>query len=131
KGFKALPAVCYEIAYPFYIQKMVKNADFIITVSNDTWFGSSIGPVQHLQIAQFRAKETGRYVLRATNTGITAVIAPNGAISSEVAQFQKAVLNDNIIPLKGLTPWVAFGPWPLLLSLSVVFVLAIGLDRKK
>lgn len=68
--------ICYEIAFPELLRDTLRNADAIITLSEDGWFGESWGPHQHLEIAQMRALETGRMVLRATTSGITAIIDP-------------------------------------------------------
>ena len=86
-----LPMICYEVAYVDELRD-AHDSDIIITISNDGWFGDSLGPHQHLQIAQARALESGRYVLRATNSGITAIIAPTGHIMSQIPQFQVGVL---------------------------------------
>lgn len=125
--FRLAPAICYEIAYPLYVQSLSQQADFILTVSNDTWFGKSIGPAQHLQIAQFRALETGRSVIRATNTGYTAVIDPTGDIQTIAPQFATTVLFGEIKLMQGQTPWVRFGIWPLLGFLGVLLGLALFL----
>jgi len=122
--YKIAPAICYEIAYPFYVQRIAKNADFILTVSNDAWFGSSIGPWQHLEIAQWRARETGKYVIRATNTGITAVIDPEGMINAIAPQFEPYVLHAYVAQMLGQTPWSRYGPWPLFSALAGVLLLA-------
>jgi apolipoprotein N-acyltransferase len=119
------PAICYEIAYPMFVQHASKKADAILTVSNDTWFGKSIGPAQHLQIAQFRALETGKYVLRATNTGITAIINQQGYIIDIAPQFEPAYINSDIIAFEGMTPWVRYGIWPLIMALTVVMAAAL------
>jgi len=117
-GLNFAPAICYEIAFPRTVRKNAQNADVILTVSNDTWFGKTIGPMQHLQLAQWRAIETGRYVLRATNTGLTAIISPNG--HADVAQqFEPEILKGIISPMTGQTPWVKFGILPL-------FILMLG-----
>ncbi|MCS5707880.1 apolipoprotein N-acyltransferase [Candidatus Berkiella cookevillensis] len=117
-GLKVAPAICYEIAFPTIVRKNAYDADFIITVSNDTWFGRTNGPKQHLEIAQWRAIETGRYILRATNTGLTAIISPNG--HSDIApQFEPAILFGKIFPMRGQTPWVTFGITPLLALLLI------------
>lgn len=133
-GLNTSAAICYEIAYPTLIQKSSRDADFLVTVSNDTWFGKSIGPQQHLEIAAWRAIETGRYVLRATNTGFTAIIAPNG--EADVApQFETTILYGKVPPVRGNTPWVQYGIWPLLsallLTLAVCYrkVFPIWLQR--
>jgi apolipoprotein N-acyltransferase len=89
------------------------NTDFIITVSNDAWFGGSHGPAQHLEIAQVRAKEFGLPVLRTTNNGITAFIDHRGQIQSRLPQFEAAVLSDVVQQVKGYTPYRAFGDWPV------------------
>lgn len=125
KDFQLAPAICYEIAYPMFVQHVSKKADAILTVSNDTWFGKSIGPAQHLQMAQFRALETGKYVLRATNTGITAIINQQGYIIDIAPQFEPAYINSDIIAFEGMTPWVRYGIWPLIMALTVVMAAAL------
>jgi apolipoprotein N-acyltransferase len=120
--YRFAPAICYEIAYPLFVQKMSKNADFILTVSNDTWFGESIGPVQHLQIAQFRALENGKYVIRATNTGFTAIIEPDNNIQAIATAFEANILTGTVTKMIGETPWSRFGAWPLFALLIVALV---------
>ena len=85
-------AICYEIAYPELVRTSARSADVLVTISNDAWFGASIGPHQHLQIAQMRALENGRYVLRGTNNGVTAIIDERGRVTGALPQFQAAVL---------------------------------------
>ncbi|MBS0289227.1 MAG: apolipoprotein N-acyltransferase [Proteobacteria bacterium] len=121
-GYRFAPAICYEIAYPFYVQKLSQNADFILTVSNDTWFGTSIGPAQHLQIAQFRALETGKYVIRATNTGFTAIIEPDGKLQTIARAFEANILRGHVSPSTGDTFWIRFGYWPLALALCLAML---------
>lgn len=114
KGFHFAPAICFEIAFPRQISaNLYYNTDFIITVSNDAWFGGSHGPAQHLEIAQARAKEFGLPVLRATNNGITAFIDHQGQIQSRLPQFEAAVLSDNIQQVKGYTLYRSIGDWPI------------------
>ncbi len=131
QGFRFAPALCYEIAYPFYVQEMSKDADFILTISNDTWFGDSIGPLQHLQIAQFRALETGRYVIRGTNTGYTAIIAPNGKIQNIANANEATVLVGEVAQMNGQTYWVRFGYWPLFGALALTFAGGIYWQNRK
>lgn len=130
-GFSFAPAICYEIAYPIFVQQISRKDDFILTVSNDAWFGKSIGPWQHLQIAQFRALEMGKYVIRATNTGLTAVINPFGEIQAIAPQFESTVLTTQITRMVGQTLWSRYGVWPLLFLLVGVLVLAYALTRIK
>ena len=115
--------ICYEIVYPELVRKMVRDSDLLLTVSNDGWFGESIGPLQHLQIAQFRAKESGRFLIRATNTGVTAVMNEQGEITDQLPQFIRASLTTKVKLLSGTTPYVQYGN---LLILSVLLSLILG-----
>lgn len=130
-NYKIAPAICYEIAYPTLVQKMSQGADFILTLSNDTWFGKSIGPAQHLEIAMFRAIETQKCVIRATNTGFTAIIDPNGSIQALAEQFQATILYGEALQTQGETFWVRYGIWPLLACLAGALGLTFVLSRKK
>lgn len=96
--------ICYEIAYSGLVLSAAQNADILLTISNDTWFGGSIGPDQHLQIAQMRALETGRYVMRATNNGITAIIDHKGNILTRLPQDEVATLTATVTTRDGKTP---------------------------
>jgi len=131
KGYKVAPAICYEIAYPFTIRSMSQDSHVIVTVSNDAWFGRSLGPKQHLQIAQLRALETGRYVLRATNNGITAIIGPDANITGAIPQFHEGVLRGKFSTMVGATPWMLFGPWALLAWLSIFLAASKAPAKKK
>ena len=130
-GYHLSPAICFEIAFPRQIQaNLYAHTDFIITVSNDAWFGNSHGPAQHLEIAQARAKEFGLPVLRATNNGITAFIDHKGEIQSRLPQFQSAVLSDSITLTQGHTPYRQYGdliPWLLAL---IAFIAALRIKKQ-
>ncbi|BFM48930.1 apolipoprotein N-acyltransferase [Marinomonas sp. THO17] len=117
------PFICYEIVYPEQVREMVRDSDLLVTISNDAWFGSSFGPWQHLQIAQFRAKEAGRYVIRATNTGVTAFINEQGEIVAQAPQFTRTTLTAEAKTFIGNTPYVTWGYWPsiVLLLLCILF----------
>ena len=120
------PYICYEIAYPQLVTRMAKDADFLITVSNDAWFGDSLGPKQHMALAQMRALETGRYLLRATNTGITALVDNKGNMLSRLPYEQRATLTGTAEMRHGQTPYMIWELWPLYgLSLLVVFAAGI------
>ncbi|WP_301003608.1 apolipoprotein N-acyltransferase [Arsukibacterium sp.] len=123
--FQLLSAICFEIAFPRQIRaNFTADTDFILTVSNDAWFGDSIGPHQHLQIAQMRAKEFGKPVLRATNNGITATINADGSIRQRLPQFAEAVLLDTVPLSTGRTGYSRFGDWPLAVFCLVLLTLA-------
>ncbi len=101
----AAPVICYEAAYPDLVRNLAKNADLITVVSNDAWFGDSLGPHQHLQITQMRAIENGRSVLRATQNGISALIDANGNIVKRSEQFVEAEVIGELTLRSGLTPF--------------------------
>lgn len=130
-GYHFAPAICFEIAFPTQISaNLYADTDFIITVSNDAWFGRSHGPAQHLEIAQARAKEFGLPVLRATNNGITAFIDHRGNIQSRLPQFEAAVLSDQIQRVTGTTPYRYFGNLLAWLFTAAGFVTALWLGVK-
>lgn len=116
-------SICYEIAYPDLVAEQAANADFLLTVSNDSWFGHSIGPYQHLQMAQMRARENGRMLVRATSNGITALVQPNGEISARLPQFQPGVLRGVVEAYAGQTPFQRTGSTPVLLLCGLVLLI--------
>lgn len=129
-GYHLLPAICFEIAFASQIAaNMTSDTQLLLTVSNDAWFGDSIGPHQHLQIARMRALEFGRPLLRATNNGITATVDASGQISKRLPQFTEAVLQDQLRLTSGTTPYSRFGNWPLAFFCSVLLVVC-GLKHR-
>lgn len=129
KGLQIAPYICYEVVYPEFAAGLAAQSDLLLTVSNDAWFGRSIGPLQHLQMAQMRALEAGRWMIRATNNGITVLIDPYGQITEQIPQFEQAVLYGDVTPMQGLTPYLRWRSWPLI----AVCVLLLGwaLIRRK
>lgn len=124
-GQKAGIAICYEDAFGEELISFMPQATILVNVSNDAWFGESIAPQQHLQIARMRALETGRPLLRGTNNGLTAVIKANGQLQSMAPQFQIFVLTDTVQPMQGMTPYAQFGNWPIIMLLAVLLVVAL------
>jgi len=125
-GHKFASALCYEIIFNEQVRENVnEDTDFILTLSNDAWFGKSIGPLQHMEIARMRALEMGKPVVRSTNNGVTAVTDYRGNIIKQIPQFETGVLKAEVIPTRGQTPYHKFGSWPL--YLWVVFGLTLGL----
>ena len=117
-------SICYEVVYPELVRSSVVEPDLLVTLSNDTWFGRSIGPWQHLQMARMRALENGRGMLRATNNGVTAIINHRGKITASLPQFQQGVLSGHVEIRSGVTPFHQFGSGPTLLFCLMVCVLA-------
>ncbi len=124
-GNLRLPAfICYEVVYADFVRRMARDADILITVSNDTWFGGSFGPHQHLQMAAMRALENGRYMVRGTNNGISAVIDEKGRVLARTPQFQAAVLSHPVKVFSGDTPFNRWGSWPVLLLAATLLLLS-------
>ena len=97
----------------------------MLNVSNDTWFGDTIAPYQHLQMARMRALESGRYMLRATNTGLTAIINQYGQITAQAPMFRRATLTGKLTPLAGATPFVKTGGYLIYVLLAGLLLLCL------
>ncbi|MDW6003414.1 apolipoprotein N-acyltransferase [Vibrio mangrovi] len=107
-------ALCYEIVFNEQIREnLTDQTDFLLTLSNDAWFGRSIGPLQHMEIARMRALELGIPLIRSTNNGVTAITDYRGKITHKLPQFEAGVLKTTLTPTRGKTPYRMFGSWPL------------------
>jgi len=125
-GLPIAPFICYEIAYADQVIQSQKNTELLLVATDDSWFGGSWAAAQHLQIAQIRALESGRFLLFSSSTGITAVIDPNGNITKQLPMFTQASLNADIYPMVGNTPLTLWGSkLTLLLDLMVLGVILI------
>jgi apolipoprotein N-acyltransferase len=127
-GQKVAVNICYEDVFGEEIIKQLPEATLLANVSNDAWFGRSIGPRQHLQISQMRALETGRYMLRATNTGVTAIINERGIVLQQAEIFTTTALVGAAQGFIGTTPYIRFGN-TLLFGLSGLLLLIAILPR--
>lgn len=117
------PFICYEIAYSSALRSQQRmNSHLMLTISNDGWFGNSLAPHQHLQIARMRSLEMERYQLVTTNDGITAIIKPDGSLASIAPSFQDIVLKGDVYAHEGLTPWAIIGNSPLLLLSLMIWL---------
>jgi apolipoprotein N-acyltransferase len=126
-GHKIAPAICYEIAFPEQLRDSVDiDTDLLLTVSNDAWFGTSNGPLQHMEMAQMRSIELGRPLVRATNNGVTAVVDEKGNITASLPQFETAVLSATIPLVTGQTWFAKIGQMPLLLLCGLLVLLSLG-----
>jgi len=123
--------VCYEDAYGAEIIRQLPEATLLVNVSNVAWFGDSLAPAQHLQIARMRALEAGRVYLTAVNTGITAAIWPDGSVRRQLQQYVQGRLEVEVRSHTGATPYVRYGDWPavLLAVLALLFVALRGRSR--
>lgn len=126
-------SVCYEDAFGLDVRRALPQATWLLNVSNDAWFGKSIGPLQHLQMARMRALETGRVMVRDTNTGRSAVIAADGSLTHTLPPFRAVVSNVTVQPRRGATPFVRFGYLPVWFGASLTLVLMglISLWRRR
>lgn len=125
QGVKIAPFICYEIVFPQQVRQFSVNSNFLLTISDDTWFGHSIAAWQHLQMAQMRAIETGRYVVFVSNSGITAIINASGRVVSRIPPFKVAVLHGKIQPMAGKTPWQRIGFSAILIFMVLILLIAI------
>ena len=124
------PYICYDIVYPDHVANFARDTGLLITISNDAWFGHSIGPLQHFAIARMRALENGRYLLRSTNTGITALIDHKGQVVKQLPQFEYGVLKARAQVMTGNTPFNIFSSWPVLIF-SWLTLLIIRLHQSR
>jgi apolipoprotein N-acyltransferase len=129
-GYPFITSICYEDAFGDVGLSGLPEAAFLVNVTNDAWFGDSFEPHQHVQIAAMRALETGRFMLRTTNTGVTAVIAPDGKIVQQAPLFKTKVLKASITPMGGLTPYARWGDQPVIIVVMVLFGLILVWQKR-
>ncbi|MGH8553138.1 MAG: apolipoprotein N-acyltransferase, partial [Methylococcales bacterium] len=105
-GFPLAPSICYESMFGQEMLASMPDAAYLVNITNDGWFGHSIALDQNLQMARMRALETGRYMLRAGNTGLTAIISPRGHLVEVAPRFTATVLTGEFQPMRGVTPYM-------------------------
>lgn len=118
-------SICFEDVFADEIARRAPQAGVLVNVTNDAWFAGTMAAAQHLNISRMRALETGRVLLRAANTGISAIIAPDGSLIKRSKQFQIAVLKAKIQPRGGVTPYVRHGNAPLWLGGFMLVILGL------
>jgi apolipoprotein N-acyltransferase len=123
-GQRVAVNICYEDAFGAEIIRQLPEATLLVNASNVAWFGDSLAPAQHLRIARMRSVETGRTMLRATNTGVTAIVDPRGAVVGRLPAFTQGVLEGQVQGRVGTTPYVAAGDYPVVLACLAVLAAA-------
>ena len=123
-------SICYEDAFGEEIIDDLPEADYLVNVTNDGWFSHTLQPNQHMQIARFRALETGRYLLRATNTGLSGIIDHNGKILHSMPAYERGVVKGTISIFSGTTPYVKYGNYLVVLSSLIVLMTTLVFMRK-
>ncbi len=113
RGVRVAPLICYEDLMPDLARRFVSEtrANLLVNLTNDAWYGRSVGPWQHLWLAQSRAIETRRSLLRVTNTGVTSLVNARGELAKTLPMFTPAVLQTEVEILNGETYYVRFGDW--------------------
>ena len=128
-GQRVAVNICYEDAFGGELRGAAATATLLVNVTNDAWYGRSLAAVQHNQIAAMRALETGRPLLRATNTGITSAIDHHGHEIARLPWFTRGILELEIAGRQGLTPYVRWGDAVTLALAALLFVVAIVAGR--
>jgi apolipoprotein N-acyltransferase len=124
-------SICYEDVFGEEVIEALPQAQLLLNVSNDAWFGDSLAPHQHLQMARMRALETGRYMLRVTNNGISAIINEKGRIVAQLPQFEPQALSGTARLFSGATPYVLYGNKAIVILCLLVLVIATMLAKAK
>ena len=117
-----LPLVCFDIVFGNMVRKDVKSSNYLINVSNDTWFGNSFGPYQHLEISRVRSVENNIPIIRATNDGISALIDNNGTIVEYMGKGNSGILYAGLVPTNVRTFYNKYGNLLLYLYFLVVLI---------
>jgi apolipoprotein N-acyltransferase len=125
--------VCYEDILPSFTRKAVAEGDphLLVNMTNDAWFGDTSEPWQHLALAKLRAVEHHRFLVRATNSGVSSIVDPVGRTLGEVGVFERGNLHADVAMLSGWTPYQTLGNWPGWLSLAAILAMAFWKKRSE
>jgi len=121
--------ICYEDVFGSDIRAQARDATLLVNVTNDAWYGRSLAAEQHNQIAAMRALETGRPLLRATNTGITSAIGPDGGVLARLPWFEQAILEVSVDGRRGITPYVRYGDAVALVCAALLLAASVFTAR--
>ena len=130
-GYKIGISICYEDAFGEEVIWTLPGASLLVNVSNDAWFSGSIAPHQHVQMAQMRAIEAGRPMLRATNTGVTAAFDHKGQPIGRIPQYEVGVLKVDVQPMRGMTPYAMLGNSLAIILAFMVLALSFWLLKRR
>jgi apolipoprotein N-acyltransferase len=126
-GARFAVSICYESLFPgFFRQAITDGAEFLVNLTNDVWLGGTSGPWSHLQAAAMRAVESRRWLVRAANSGVSAVIAPSGRLVARTALSTAVTLHERITPRQDRTPYTRWGDWFVLVCLGGVFLVVLS-----
>jgi apolipoprotein N-acyltransferase len=124
-GMKISASICYEDSYPTSLHVATRESGLLANVTNDAWFGRSGARYQHLQIARMRAIEGRRFLVRAANDGVSAIIGPSGALVAQAPEFAQAVLRGRIQLRHGTTPYLVAGNYPVIGAAAAVLAIML------
>ena len=127
-GVEIAPSICYEVVYPDLVAERAASANVLLTISNDAWFGLSIGPIQHFEMARMRALETGRYMIRSTNNGVSGIIDHKGRVLQQGGRYTRENIVGVVHSASGNTPFLIWRSWPMVIA---CFALLFFLGRKR
>jgi apolipoprotein N-acyltransferase len=117
-------SICFEDIFASEQLIFQPEANVLVNITNNAWFGESIASEQHFQMSRMRAIETGRFLLRTSNTGITAIVKPDGTIQEQLDPYEFSILQGSFQPMQGLTPYIKFGNY--LIVILVIFMMSLG-----
>ena len=126
---RALPMICYETIFPRHVRRAGERADFLLQITNDAWFGTFSGPFQHLQQARFRAVEQGLPLVRSANTGVSAVIGPDGRILDSLPLGESGFVDVPLPAPRPATIYARTGDLPVVLLLLMGFAAVFSVSR--
>ena len=125
--FKILGMICFDIAFPLSYLSEIRESDFIVNISNDTWFGSSYGPYQHLQIVRARALESNKWIARGTSDGISTIVDNKGTIVDNLKKGKSGFLNGKIYKTSKSSFFYSYGYLltPILSFIVLIYLLVL------
>jgi apolipoprotein N-acyltransferase len=129
-GLKMATTICYEDGYGSSQLPALSEADTLVNVTNDAWFGHGSARHQHFQLARMRAMEAQRYMIRAANDGISGVIGPHGEIVARAPEFQRFLLHSVVTPRTGLTLYARVGNWLVISLATLGIALAVAMKMR-